>query len=109
MEFQKICGPSTPPPAQHTEGNENSEGRGGGNQKETIFEGVEVGWPLESFFFWGGGVRVRLMSKQTVILLLIGVPKQTLMFSSMIFYWRSAECFFHGLHDSLCNPIVVGL
>ena len=33
MEFQKISVPSPPPP-QHTEGNENSEGRGG--------EGVRV-------------------------------------------------------------------
>ena len=86
--------PYPPPPPQHTEGNENSEGRGGG------------GGGSESFL---GGLRVRLMSKQTVIFLLIGVPKQKLMFSSMIFYWRSAECLFHGLYDSLCNPIVVGL
>ena len=93
MEFQKISVTSPPPPPQHTEGNENSEGRGG-----------EGGPSL----FWGG-LRVRLMSKQTVIFLLIGVPKQKLMFSSMIFHWRSAECLFHGLYDSLCNPIVVGL
>ena len=43
-----------------------------------------------------------------VILPLIGVSKQILLFSSMIFYLRSAERFFHGLHDSLCNTIVVG-
>ena len=96
MEFQKISVTSPPPhpPPQHTEGNENSEGRGG-----------EGGPSL----FLGGGLRVRLMTKQTVIFLLIGVPKQKLMFSSMIFHWRSAECLLHGLYDSLCNPIVVGL
>ena len=95
MEFQKISVTSPPhPPPQHTEGNENSEGRGGGEGGPSLF--------------WGG-LRVRLMSKQTVIFLLIGVPKQKLMFSSMIFHWRSAECLFHGLYDSLCNPIVVGL
>ena len=69
--------------------------RGGGGvgvQKETISEGV---------------FRVRLISKPSVILLLIGVSKQKLSLSSMIFYARSAECFFHGLHDSLCNTIVV--
>ena len=26
----------------------------------------------------------------------------------MIFYLRSAECFYHGLHDSSCNTSVVG-
>ena len=141
MEFQKI---SVPSPPQHTEDNENSEGRGlestetevninqlldevfvisgtmwssrkypypppppalthGGQRK---FRGKGGGRRVRVFF---GGLRVRLMSKQTVIFLLIGVPKQKLMFSSMIFYWRSAECLFHGLYDSLCNPIVVGL
>ena len=94
MEFQEIS-VSPSPPLQHTEDNENSEGRGGGGRGGL------------SLFF--GGLRVRLMNKQTVILLLIGVPKQKLMFSSMIFYWRSAECLFHGLYDSLCNPIIVGL
>ena len=54
------------------------------------------------------GLRVRLMSKPSVILRLIGVLKQKLSFSTMIFYLRSTECFFHGLHDSLCNTIAVG-
>ena len=63
-----------------------------GVQKETISEGVFL---------------VRLISKPSVILLLIGVSKQKLSLLSMIFYARSAECFFHGLHDSLCNTIVV--
>ena len=76
-----------------TEGKGTSEGRGGGRgQKETISEGV---------------FRVRLISKPSFILLLVGVSKQKLSLSSMIFYSRSAECFFHGLHDSFCNTIVV--
>ena len=76
-----------------TKGNETSGGKGGGGgQKETISEGV---------------FRVRLISKPSFILLLIGVSKQKLSLSSMIFYSRSAECFFHGLHDSFCNTIVV--
>ena len=94
MEFQKISVPS--PPRPNTRRATKIQMEGGGR-------GVRV------FFLGGGGLRVRLMSKQTVIFLLIGVPKQKLMFSSMIFYWRSAECLFHGLYDSLCNPIVVGL
>ena len=48
------------------------------------------------------------MSKLPVILLLIGVSKQKLLFSSMIFYLRQAERFFHFLHDLLCNTIVDG-
>ena len=77
-----------------TKGNGTPEGKGGGGggQKETISEGV---------------FRVRLISKPSFILLLIGVSKQKLSLSSMIFYSRSAECFFHGLHDSFCNTIVV--
>ena len=69
--------------------------------------GVQGGgeWPLESFFLV---LRVRLMSKLSVILLLIRVSKQKLLFSLMIFHLRSAGCFFHGLHDSLFNTIVVG-
>ena len=47
------------------------------------------------------------MSKLSVIWLLIGVSKQKLLFWTMIFYFRSAECFFHGLHDSSCNTIVI--
>ena len=49
-----------------------------------------------------------LLSELSVILLIICVAKQKLLFSSMIFYLQSAEYFFHGLHDSLCNTIVVG-
>ena len=37
------------------------------------------------------------MRNLSVILLLIGVSKQKLLFSSTIFHLRSAECFFHGL------------
>ena len=43
------------------------------------------------------GLRVRLMSTLPVILLLIGVSKQKLLFSPMIWY---AECFFHGWCNS---------
>ena len=80
----------TPSPRRATELQRG--GGGGGGQKETISEGV---------------FRVRLISKPSFILLLIGVSKQKLSLSSMIFYSRSAECFFHGLHDSFCNTIVV--
>ena len=53
MEFQKISVTSTPPNTRRAtkilrEG-------GGGVQKETIFQGLEVGWPLESFFLGGEG------------------------------------------------------
>ena len=72
-------------------------------QKKAISEGVGI---ASRVFF--RGLRVRWMSKQSVILPLIGVSKQKLLFSSMIFYLRSAECLFHSLHDSLCNTIVVG-
>ena len=39
---------------------------------------------------------------------LISVSKQKLLFSSTIFYLRSAEYFLQGLHDSLSNTIVIG-
>ena len=55
------------------------------------------------------GPRVRLMGKLLIILPLIGVSKQKLLFSSMIFYLRSAECFFTACTIVLiCNTIVVG-
>ena len=85
-----------------TEGNGNSEGRG-----VQISDG------------WGAASRIgpssffpRAQSKIddqaiSVILLLIGVVKQKLLFSLMIFYLQSTECFFQDLHDSLCNMIVV--
>ena len=82
-----------------------------GNKK---FKGEEV---LKGGNFRGGGVASRVFfpgapskigEQLPVILPLIGVSKQILLFSSMIFYLRSAKCFFHGLHDSLCNTIVVG-
>ena len=76
----------------------------------------EWGWPLE-VFFPGTPNKIGellkliavLLSKLSVVLLLLGVLKQKLLFSSMIFYLRSADWFFfHGLHDSLFNTIVVG-
>ena len=36
------------------------------------------------------------------------INKQQLLFSSMIVYFWLAECFFHRLHNSLCNTIVLG-
>ena len=69
-------------PRPPTEGNENSEGRE--VQKEAISEGVVGG--LSSIF--SGGLRDRLMSKLSVILLLIGVSKEKLFFPLMIFYMR---------------------
>ena len=50
MEFQKIS-VSSPPP--NTRRATKILREGGGVQKETIFEGVEVGRPLESFFLGG--------------------------------------------------------
>ena len=50
----------------------------------------------------GGGPR--LISKLSVILLLIDVSKQKLLVSSTICYLRSAECFFHGLHKLRVVP-----
>ena len=49
-----------------------------------------------------------MLGKLSVIVLLIDVSKQKLLFSSLILYLRSAECFLHRLHNSLCNTIVVG-
>ena len=129
MEFQKISVPSPPPLPNTRRATKILREGGGGSKRRQFSRGWRWGGLSSLLFFLGGELRVRSMSKQTVIiiviyyyiiiiyiiiiiillLLLIGVPKQTLMFSSMIFYWRSAECFFHGLHDSLCNPIVVGL
>ena len=55
------------------------------------------------------GPRVRLISKLSIILPLIGVSKQKLLFSSMIFYLWLAECFFTACTIVLiCNTIVVG-
>ena len=108
----KMCSsrkyPYPPPP---TEGNANSEGRRG--PKWGNFRGGGGG--LSRSFIRGLGVRlvsylkliVVLLRTLSVTLLFIGVSKQKLLFSSMILYLRPAECFFHGLHDSLCNTIVV--
>ena len=83
----------------------------GGQQKFKGEEGPKGG------NFRGGGVASRVLflvaptkidEQLPVILPLIGVSKQILLFSSMIFYLLSAECFFHGLRDSLCNTIAVG-
>ena len=51
----------------------NGNSGGGGVQKMAISEG-RWGWPLESFF---RGLQVRLMSKLSVILLLIVVSIQS--------------------------------
>ena len=85
--FIQLCSSRKYPYPLPTEGNGTSQGRGGG------------GGPK--------GDNFRLIWKPSVILLLIGASKQKLSLSSMIFYSRSAECFCHGLHDSLCNTIVV--
>ena len=89
--------PSPPPPPQRAMKIQ----REGGFQKEAVFEEVGVG--LSRSFFLG----LQVMIKLSVILLSIGVSKQKLLFSSMIFHLRSAESFFHGLHESLCNMIVI--
>ena len=86
--------------------------RGGGVQKEAISE--VVGGGFLRFFFLGAPIKIGellkrntvLLSELTVILLIICVAKQKLLFSWMIFYLQLTECFFHGLHDSLCNTIV---
>ena len=45
---------------------------------------------------------LKLWIRHCIILLLHGLLKQKVLFSSTICYLRLAECFFHGLHDSLC-------
>ena len=100
--------PYLPPP---TEGNGNSEGSRG--PKWGNFRGGGGG--LSRSFFRGLGVRLVSYLKLTAFswaryqlpYCFVGVSKQELLFSSMILYWRSAECFFYGLNDSLCNTIVV--
>ena len=49
---------------------------------------------------------LKLCIRHSIILLLNGLSKQKVLFSSTICYLRLAECFFHGLHDSLCKAIV---
>ena len=85
--FQKISIP--PPPPSSCNGGQRKFRGEGGSKRWQFPSGC--GWPLESFF---RGLRVRLMSKLSVILLLIGVSKQRVLFFSMIFYLRSTECFF---------------
>ena len=85
-----------------TEGKGNSEGRG---------VQISDGWGAASrigpsSFFPGAQSKIDDQAI-SVILLLIGVVKQKLLFSLMIFYLQSTECFFQDLHDSLCNMIVV--
>ena len=48
---------------------------------------------------------LKLWVRHCVILLLNGLSKQKVLFSSTICYLRLAECFFHGLHYSLCKAI----
>ena len=43
---------------------------------------------------------LKLWICHSIILLLNGLSKQKVLFSSTICYLRLAECFFHGLHDS---------
>ena len=49
---------------------------------------------------------LKLWIRHCVILLLNGLSKKKVLFSSTICYLRLAECFFHGLHYSLCKAIV---
>ena len=55
-------------------------------------------------FFPRSGLRLRLMRKLSVFFTVNRCFRAKLLFSSMI--W-SAECFFHGLYDSLGDTIVV--
>ena len=61
-----------------TEGNGNSEGSGA--QKEAISKGVGGGGGYLTSLFFSPGLQVRLMSKLSVILLLISVSNQKLLF-----------------------------
>ena len=82
--------PSPPPPSRRVTGN--SEGRGGG-QKEAISEGVGVASSV--FFFSGAPSKIdeQAMSCFTVNWCFKQVSKQKILFSSTIFYLRSAEFF----------------
>lgn len=68
--------------------------RGGGVQRESISEAVGV---ASQVFFPGAPSKIDEQAQLSVILPLIGVSKQKLLLSLMIFYLRSAGCFFHGL------------
>ena len=85
-----------------TEGNGNSEGRG-----VQIPDGWGAASRIGSSSFFPGAQSKIDDQAISVILQLIGVVKQKLLFSLMIFYLLSTECFFQDLHDSLCNMICV--
>ena len=68
--------------------------RGGGVQRESISEAVGV---ASQVFFPGAPSKIDEQAQLSVILPLIDVSKQKLLFSLIIFYLRSAGCFFHGL------------
>ena len=77
--------------------------RGGDPKGDNFREGV--GWPLKPFFW---GLPVKLITKLSVIFLVISICKQKLLISSMIVYFQSAKCFCYGLHNSLYNTIAFG-
>ena len=85
------------PPPPYTEGNRNSGGRG--SKRRQFPRRYRVAFPAVFL-----GLPVKLISKLSVILLLIGVPKRY----HWSFYSRSAECIFHALHNGLCKKMVVG-
>ena len=103
--------PTPRPPTM--EGNRNSEGRG--IQKHSISHQVGVGF-LMSFSRdaisktgeFSKTITAALLSWLSVILLLNGLLKQELLFSSRIFYLRSAEGFFFTAYaiDSQCHRLV---
>ena len=78
----------------------------GGDQKEAISEGV--GGCLQRFFFPGDLSKIdellihnSFSVEQTISYFTVtGVSKQVLLFALIIFYLRSAKCFFHGLRES---------
>ena len=118
-------------PRPPTEGNGSSEGRWspkggnfrGGGVASRVFCLGAVSKIDEQAISYSGGSRegdpppylrvwmsappyLKLWIRHSIILLLNGLSKQKVLFSSTICYLRLAECFFHGLHDSLCKAIV---
>ena len=90
---------STKYPYPPTEGDENSEARGGGGgiQKEAISS---------------PGAPSTIDEQDISYFIFNQCFKAKIIFSSMIFYLPSAECvffYFHGLHDSLLVYVVTRL
>ena len=94
-----------PPPVRRATG---IPRRGGGVQKEAIFEG----WGIDYRDFFPGDlgkigelfINNSFSVEQAISYFAVtGVSKQLLFFALIIFHLRSAKCFFHGLRDRLLS------